>query len=182
MTIRGYASTAIFALVLGACDGRDPISSLPDAPSRTALGCGDNPAPGPPLGFRVWGQGFDAWEGRTITSAATENDEGAEPRPPRRPIFISTTIRDGAFSLSCPGSLRENGIYPSWALYVDVDSDGRCTPADSGYQQQLYAWSLSIDEEVPRDGPRTIADAPKYTLWGPIGSNTESFCSGYFYE
>jgi hypothetical protein len=141
--------------------------------------------------FQVTGARVAAWEGKRVTAVVFENYLPAGVLDPAseihaRTVRLSTRIRDGAFSLSCPRSVRESA-YPSVALFVDVDGDGRCTGADSGYQVELYGWGWPFLE-----GSTVTVSVPDSQLgldWSPIaagglqppiGSGAADFCSGYF--
>ena len=110
-----------------------------------------------------------------LMAAAIENDNSTSPTTSQRVVLLSGTIQEGTFSLSCPGSLHENYAYPSWALFADVDGNGKCSAGDVGYQAQLFGWNGDVEQAL------LAADASAVTsLPAPIGSGASSFCSGYF--
>lgn len=144
-------------------------------------GCDDTCARDARHDFRVWGQGLAAWEGRRVVAAAIENEVGGDQLLNRRVVLQSTSIRDGAFALACPRSLHDSYLYPSWAVFIDVDGDGRCTTGDLAYQMQLYAWRDDVEAELPATGWHAIpVSAVSGPIVLPVGSTASDFCSGYF--
>jgi hypothetical protein len=125
--------------------------------------------------FRARGTGMTAWNGRRVVAAAIENDIGTSPTTSTRVVLRAGAIAHGQFTLECRRSLHENFGYPSWAAYVDVNGDGRCSSGDVGYAVQLFGWKWSIDDELDPSYLRPVGSLP-----GPIGRPVTSFCSGYF--
>jgi hypothetical protein len=135
--------------------------------------------------FRMWAQGLTAWEGHRVVAAAIENELGGGARTSTRPVHIAGTIRGGAFSLACARSLHTNYGYPSYAVYVDVDGDGRCGPGDVAHQSQRYGWDDAMLVEIPNaiDFAGWITIPPAGTsgnLQAPIGGRGATFCAAYF--
>lgn len=130
------------------------------------------------LDFVVSGHGLEAWDGARVAAAALENDMNAGiDVPARRPVLLSSTIADGAFALSCDRSLSENYGYPSYALYVDVDGDGRCSAGDVGYQMQLYGWNDSVADDLDTS---ELYPLDAGGLGPAIGADASDFCGSYF--
>jgi len=160
----------------GAEPGQEPAApgqAKPDAqvPGGTTQTC----AADAQFDFDVWGDGLSSWDGRLVVAAAIENDSAADSS--HRPVLLSSTIQDGAFSFFCPRSLHRNNWYPSCAVFVDVDGDGRCTSGDAAYQMQYFAWDAYLQVEIPADGWGTISPG---SPGPPIGSTAGDFCTGYF--
>ena len=156
-----------------------PDAALPpDAaapPSADAGRSDDTCAANGQYDFQLSGAGMSAWEGRRVMAAATENDNSTSPTTSQRVVLLSGTIQEGTFSLFCPGSLHENYAYPSWALFVDVDGNGKCSAGDVGYQAQLFGWNWDVEQALLAADSSAVTSLP-----APIGSGASSFCSGYF--
>jgi hypothetical protein len=129
------------------------------------------------LDFNVRGEGLAQWEGRRVVAAAIEND--SNPLTARRPVILTGTIKNGAFALSCERSLTESYAYPSWAIFIDADGDGRCSNDDSAVQATLYGWNASVDEEIPSASWKRISEGP---FRPPLADSKNDFCNGYFRE
>jgi hypothetical protein len=145
-------------------------------------GSGDTCEADAQFDFHVWGDGLSTWEGRRVVAAAIENEWGSQGIDGnRRPVLLSGAIQNGAFSLFCPRSLKDNYAYPSWAVFIDVDGDGHCSTSDVGYQMQLYGWNAEVNEEIPATAWVTIPTGVVYGRMGrPLGSTASDFCAGYF--
>jgi hypothetical protein len=135
----------------------------------------DRCARGGQFDIQVWSDEASAWQGRKVVVAAIENDIDASPRISRRVALLTTVIKDGKFSLFCPRSLHENYGYPSWAAFVDVNGDGRCSAGDVGYQEQLFGWNWDTAAELDASWW-----SPVTSLAAPIGTGASDFCTGYF--
>jgi hypothetical protein len=181
----------------GGVDTSDSTAAtLPDATDGSAPSSGGNVSSGGALGqveapggqaasplvcdgdgdvqLVVQGSVPDGWQGRAVYVSAIENEAVAGVSA-RRVALLSTSVDDGAFTLSCPGALHENYYYPSVAVFVDVDGDGACTSADAGYQLQLYGWGVKVAVDLSAEdwqGPNSLR--------GPIGNEAATFCAGYF--
>ncbi len=146
------------------------------APTDTCAGAAE-------LDFRVSGSGLAQWEGRRVVAAAIESDQDRAVERHRRPVLVSAAITGGAFSLSCADSLHTNYWYPSFAVFVDVDGDGRCGAGDVGHQSQRYGWDRDLTEEI-----QSAADFSGWQPIGtgsaglgiPVGSAASTFCAAYF--
>jgi hypothetical protein len=132
--------------------------------------------------FHVFGDGLTFYEGKQVAVSAIENTtDFSGPDTPttthRRPVRMSATIHDGAFSISCPGSLRENYGYPSYALFIDVNGDGKCGAGDVGTDMQLYGWNMAVDDRLGMSSDwAPVSDLPR-----AIGLGEGSvFCQDYF--
>jgi hypothetical protein len=125
--------------------------------------------------FEVSGGGLEMYEGRKVMAVAIENDITVQPTVSARVVALTGKISYGAFSLSCPKSLSNNTGYPSYALYVDVNDDGKCDAGDQGFEMQLYGWIAPTMADIHTDSWTDIAH-----LGAPIGPNAATFCAGYF--
>jgi hypothetical protein len=70
--------------------------------------------------------------------------------------------------------LENNLYYPSYAVFIDLNDDGRCDLGDFGVSSQRYGWDAAIDESVGIDF------APVDDMQAAIGSTAKSFCASYF--
>ena len=129
--------------------------------------------------YAATGTRLSEWNGRLVVAAAFENDQVGEGTVERRPVLISTMIQDGSFSMACPRSLSENYGYPSSAVYIDTDGDGRCTAADLGAQFQLYGWANDVLDTIATGTGWNNLQSPT-KLQPPLGSMKRDFCTGYF--
>jgi hypothetical protein len=159
-------------------DQEDPPAVDPVEPADLA----EDPADldtcrgGAELDFVMRGSGLEAWEGARVGASALENDWDDDPLTATRRVHLSGAIVNGAFALTCEDSLSENYAYPSYALYVDVDGDGRCSAGDLAYNQQLYGWNSSIVEDLDAADLYPVQES----FGAPIGSQARDFCGGYF--
>jgi hypothetical protein len=85
-------------------------------------------------------------------------------------------------ALSCPRSLNETYAYPTWAVVIDADNDGRCSHGDKQVTSQLYGWNsdVGVDVTLAANGEPTIwpAVAEAHTA---VGDRSKfDFCSLYF--
>jgi len=127
------------------------------------------------LDFRVRGEDLGDFEGARVGAAAIENDWTPDGTESRRPVLLQGEVVDGSFSLSCANSLSENFAYPSYALYVDVDDDDRCSAGDLAYQMQFYGWGDSVEDLVHPDALLPIDD-----VGIGVGTDGPDFCGSYF--
>jgi hypothetical protein len=163
--------TTFAALLVAACGGSfEPDRRPPE--EITPASCPTDGA----FGLRLYGVGLGAHEGRRVRVSVVEpaSIEGGAPRTFR----LSSRVTGGAFEVSCPAALRENMAYPSWAVLVDVDDDGRCGGTDIGYAGQFYGWTANVEGEVPAGSwERVSAETP---LRGPMPGGAADFCGGFF--
>ncbi len=126
------------------------------------------------------------WDGHAARAVAFEPASPVGPGAPvdRRPADVSGVVHDGRFVAVCPHALRTNYAYPSAAVFVDVDEDGRCDAGDVGLSLQLYGWDaefitggLSLPETSSGDSG---VWQPVETLGGHIGLPDPHFCSAFF--
>jgi hypothetical protein len=95
-------------------------------------------------------------------------------------VLLATQIAGGSFSISCPNSLVENVNYPTYALYVDLDRDGRCGTADVGVFAQGYGWFSAIDDDVTKSDMVVSDMLPVDQMVGSNGFPVPEFCERYF--
>lgn len=125
--------------------------------------------------FRVSGDGLDVWEGKQVFSAALENHwEGTE-SVSVRVVNERTTVVGGAFQVLAEEALHTNYGYPSFAVLIDVDGDGKCSDGDMVYFRQFYGWSSAIEDSS--HGPSAFVQKSDIQ-GGPIGGT--SFCGAFF--
>jgi hypothetical protein len=134
--------------------------------------------------FHVYGDGLAAWEGKRIAASAIEtHSDFSDPQniqhSTRRPVQLDTRISGGSFSIMCPSSLRPNNEYPSYAVFIDVDGDGKCGGSDIGLQMQLYAWDRAVDDHIGISF-EWESFLPVAQLQGELGDQPHSFCQDYF--
>ncbi len=125
------------------------------------LAPGEVCAPDAQLDFRLSISELQAWEGRTVWVAAQEQRRGAAGPSSRQAVLLSAVVQQGTVSASCPRSLSQN-VQPFWAAYIDVDGDGRCSPADVGVMRPEFAWP-------PGGFSRTFPSWERLE-WSPVGS------------
>ena len=148
---------------------RDQTSSADD---EAVPGCSSTGT----LDFRVTGSGIQKWNGRHVYAMAVEPDSlNTLGETSERRVAVHGTISDGSFLLECIDSLHENGAYPSYALFVDVDEDGGCSLGDVGFEFQLYSWVDDVGIELPPEAWRDVA-----SLDGSFYSPSVDFCASYF--
>jgi hypothetical protein len=137
--------------------------------------------------FHVYGEGMAAWEGKRIAASAIEpHEDFSDPhhvvQTLRRPLqALATQISGGAYSIMCPSSLLPDSGYPSYAVFIDVDGDGKCGGADLGLQMQLYAWNAPIDDHIGVS-VEGVSFMPVAQMPGAIGDGVQAnrFCQDYF--
>jgi hypothetical protein len=100
------------------------------------------------VGSKVSATGFDMWEGRVVVAALAKND-----------VMSSTqTVSGGRFEFDFlfPSTVCNLGASSDagGALYVDVDDDGECDPA----QDLLFVWATYGG---PGGAYRTLALTPE---------------------
>lgn len=173
-----------FALstLLSACAAERAIAPTTGGATTSELLClGDGD-----FDFSLRAGALERWEGAEVRTVAFEPSLlGVQAQAPRRPVDLRGRVVGGRFSAGCPMALKNNSSYPSVALFVDVDGDGRCGPGDVGTIDQRYAWSATFGDQsfAYFDGVDHDSSA-----WGrvdgqgpPIGAPAgSSFCSGYF--
>ena len=81
--------------------------------------------------------------------------------PVRQAVLLSAVVQQGIVSASCPRSLSQN-VQPFWAASIDVDGDGRCSPADVGVMRLEFAW--------PPGGFSRTFPSMERLAWSPVGS------------
>ncbi|MBX7113430.1 MAG: hypothetical protein K1X64_03770 [Myxococcaceae bacterium] len=149
-------------------------------PSNRADICGG----GHVLNFRIGGTGLSAWEGHVVRAAVNQDDWPNWPNTFGRPVLLNGSIQNGAFSLECQSSLDVNYGYPSWAVFVDVDGDGKCSGADVGAHLIFYGWNDHVEAKVDAADLQVLSNVmpPNSTnVWLPMGSTAADFCDGYFF-
>lgn len=134
------------------------------------------------LDFQVRATGLSAWEGRRVMVAAFENAANGTQQTGTRSVLLSGVISNGEFSVACPRALEENYAYPSWAAFIDVDGDGKCTSRDVGAKAQLYGWAYPVNGQLLATDFAVIpaAGGPGH-LRAPLGSSATGFCEGFFF-
>jgi hypothetical protein len=132
--------------------------------------------------FHVYGDGLTQWDGKSIAATALEpqQDLTTQTTSLRIPVRMGSQITDGAFSISCPSSLDDNSYYPSYALFVDVNDDGRCDDGDFGLNAQRYGWNQAIDDQIVAPDVEAPTFLPVGELQPAIGSDAFTFCYAYF--
>jgi hypothetical protein len=130
--------------------------------------------------LKVTANDLAAYNGRRVQLAAVENNDDQSGQ--RRVALVSGTVTNGAFALGCGKSLTNSMSYPSFAAYIDVDGDGRCSNGDLAYQSQRYGWANNVTDKVgeARRWGRVGDPNMKYQLKAPLGSSASDFCDGYF--
>lgn len=179
-------SLTLATLVVAGCEGPYPLPTTSPVDAREAalppayLGT-ERCEGGSDFDFEVRASGLWAWEGRRVVASAVARDKNDENSDPvHRRAVISGVIQDGSFRLSCARSLPNHPPYPSWAVFVDLDGDGRCSPGDAGHSTLLYTWLFDVNEEVPAAGWSTVGTEPS-TLYGPVSWRVApGFCGGFF--
>lgn len=174
--------TFILCVLLGGCGSgplpvenesdERPTNPTPYAGTESCTGAGS-------LDFEVRGDGLDAWDGRGVVAVAVQRDTyDQDTLPEHRRVVRSGVIRAGSFHLSCDRGLDPNNFYPSWGVFVDLDGDGHCGPADVGYSEQLYAVLGDLRATIESDLWRPVGDPQ---LYGPVTwRNSPGFCGGFF--
>ncbi|MBL9038695.1 MAG: hypothetical protein JNG84_09295 [Archangium sp.] len=122
--------------------------------------------------FRLNVNDLSAWEGRTAWTAALEFSPLNFSLPQRLQILRRETIRRGSFSTFCGHSVTP-GLHPIWAVFIDVDGDGRCAAGDVGTEHPEYAWPHSGFE-------RTFPDHGDGLTWRPVDELERDFCTRFF--
>jgi len=89
--------------------------------------------------FRTVGVGFDKYDGHIVWAAAVQPINS--PHTDTVTVLLETTIESGEFETSCQDSLEENYRYPSYAVVIDADESGDCSPEDYAAVGQFYAWN-----------------------------------------
>ena len=164
-------SSVFFALLLAACS-TDHALAASTAPESADVCLTDGS-----FDFHVWSNRVSGYDGFSIVATAVEPQntlEDPKTTAVRVPVRLGTEILDGSFSIACPSSLRADDWYPSYALYIDANRDGRCDDGDLGIDGQRYAWNTAIDEDVGIDV------APVNGLSAAVGSTAATFCDAYF--
>ena len=132
------------------------------------------------IDFGLTGTAPSSWEGRAVVVAAIEDHVKGESsevrRVPRRVVHTSATIQGGTFSISCPRSLHDKFAYPTYAVFVDLDGDGRCSDGDLAYQELRFGWRNSELNTAPEPSQWQAISAEHPPKWGVYGD----FCDGYF--
>ena len=105
-----------------------------DVTDSTRLLCDDTGA----FDFHAKGTGFDEYEGRAVWAAAFEAENN--PYTDSINVLLASTITFGSYDMACPNSLTENYRYPSYAVVIDADGSGDCTPDDLAAVGQFYGW------------------------------------------
>ena len=118
------------------------------------------------------GTGFVDLAGKEVHVSAIEpsDDVGTVIAPA---VVLASTVRsDGSFELSCEKAIRPNGVYPSAALWVDVNGDGKCGDGDFAQVDQWYAWGGDVAIASTPTTVELLPDADVYG-WG------KPFCEYY---
>lgn len=175
IVVFGFAALSAASSPSLACDASP--APAPSAVTTTPIGCGGQGT----LSIRAHGEGLGAHEGKRVWLSAVERDRGgvvgvAEGR-----------VHQGRVSLSCAKTLHTTFAYPTFAIVIDADGDGKCSANDLAGSRQLYGWNQ--DTTVPFD-LRARADDPIALRFGWVadargGINSEErarfdFCSLYF--
>lgn len=124
--------------------------------STGALACGTEPAAPRPTAagsavrqqcdgrgehsIAVEGDGFGAYEGKRVWLSALE--------PGRVAAVVEGRVSGGKIRLSCAKSLHTSGVYPSIAVVIDTDNDGRCGPSDHQSRSIMYGWNANVSHRV----------------------------------
>lgn len=98
------------------------------------------------VSLTLFGNGLTEHEGKDVHVRLGRPD-----RPPERLATGYTRIVDGAFRLAFPDS-NELGLYKERLVFIDVDSDGTCSDADSvhgDWRALLEDAVLSLSDSTP---------------------------------
>lgn len=183
--MRSFAAILAFAALSAAsipslaCDATRPASPAP-APTPTAatpIGCAGQGT----LSIRADGEGLGAHEGKRVWLSAVERDRGGV-------VGIAEgRVQQGRVSLACQKSLHTTFAYPTFAVVIDADGDGKCSANDLAASQQLYGWnrdtSVRFDLRARADDPVALRFNRVADSRGGINSEERArfdFCSLYF--
>lgn len=155
--------------------------------SPALLACGD--AAAPPAAVRAdvktvrercdgageWsiaarGAGLGRFEGKRVWLSAVERDRGGPV------VLLEGRIAAGAFAFSCAKTLHTTYAYPTFAVVIDEDGNGRCSPGDVQSARQLYGWKE--DQQVTVEAAQLQSVRTASTLVGD--RKTFDFCALYF--
>jgi hypothetical protein len=112
--------------------------------------------------FRVEGENLTDFEGKTVWASAVQ--PRGDVHNVSVTVLLQTFIASGAFTVSCPTCLEENFYYPSYAVFVDSDESGDCTPHDHVFVGQLYGWMENVSATF--NFPSAFQEVGERTTWG----------------
>lgn len=151
------------------------------ATSTGALACGTEPAAPKPTAstsavrqqcdgrgqhsIAVEGDGFGAYEGKRVWLSAREQGGVV--------ALVEGRVSGGKIRLSCAKSLHTTFAYPTFAVTIDTDNDGRCSASDHHARSIMYGWNADVSHRFE----------PQH--FGPVKSATPDYpgfdyCSAHF--
>jgi len=127
------------------------------------------------FGVSVAAHGLESLDGARVWLSAVEPN--VEPGDEDEVVvLLGGRVKDGAFKLACEHGLRTNYSYPSLAVVVDRDGDGRCSAADQAFRMQMYGWAdaqeygltaAAVETPWPmEDAWQAASEVPP--LWGDL--------------
>lgn len=179
----------VLALALAACDGgssgadatpgdRDAAPGDTDATATWGGGC--DPRPGDQgviddegnrefLDFEIRGTGFEAHEGAAIRAMTFVQDE-----PTRIYGASEVTVEGGTFEIAWIRGYQRF-MYQTLVLYVDVDGDGMCDPANdvtwgqfssahNPTENEPYVWEIGLADFQPIEPAAACASLDRCSL------------------
>ena len=179
ITVFAFAALSAASIPSLACDASPPAASAPAPTAATTapIGCSGQGT----LSIRADGDGLAAHEGKRVWLSAVERDHGGV-------VGIAEgRVRQGRVSLSCAKSLHTTYGYPTFAVVIDADGDGKCSANDLAASQQLYGWnqdtSVRFDLRARPGDPLALRFGRVAEARGGINSEERAgfdFCALYF--
>lgn len=149
-----------------------PPSSVPDA-SGWSQRCGQDGV----TGIAVTITGLEAYEGRAVYLSVAEPYRDSVSPAWAIPVLLRAEVRDGAVAFACPQGLHANYMYPTWALLLDENDDGRCDANDRGHvRADYYGWAENFEVSATLGGS-DLARTTKELAGRALGYD---FCAYYF--
>lgn len=119
-----------------------------------------------------------------ITSSAAVFVSALEPdrniyNPNRSMLLAGRLDINNSLQLQCPRALNPNGMYPSIAVLIDRNGNGRCDNGDFGFVDQAYAWGTDDHQHLsfPRGWSWELVSKEDLV---PSTFGGGDFCSLYF--
>jgi hypothetical protein len=133
--------------------------------------------------FSVTGTDASQFNGQLVAISAAEPSE-----PPGKDdvrAWLQGVVENGRVQLSCERGISTNYQYPSWAIVVDVDHDGKCSDDDLGFSEQLYGWNGDLDISLVGDEVTSTSRTNQRSRLAPVREQSSvwggaGFCSYYF--
>lgn len=177
IAVFAFAALSAASIPSLACDASTPASPAAAPSVTTPVGCGGQGT----LSIRADGDGLAAHEGKRVWLSAVERDHGGV-------VGIAEgRVQQGRVSLSCPKSLHTTFAYPTFAVVIDADGDGKCSANDLAASRQLYGWNqdtnVRFDLRARTDDPLALRFARVADMRGGINSEERArfdFCALYF--